>query len=112
MGEPTCHHHAFLDALSTATRIIGEIENVLAIDFVGTEHVGLDLAREPLTGFLDGGYEVERKVKGWQPFWIEAAAVDRRTFAGGGMKRPARMVRAIGGPDKSQAKPPRARESR
>ncbi len=62
-----------------------KIEDVLAVDLVGAQNAGLELAGEPLSRLLDGGHWVERDVERGRPPGVETAAVNGRALAGLGL---------------------------
>jgi len=110
--KPCTLHICKLGGMVGSSRVVTQIADRFAIDFVSAHRAGIELVREPLIGFEDRCGQIEGEVQRRHTLEIEAAAMYCCAIAGERLKSPRGIMRPIGRPPKSQAKPPVAMTSR
>jgi hypothetical protein len=62
-------------------RVCPQVCQGLAVEVIGAQQAGVELAREPLGDFSDRGDCIQRQIQRWQIFAVKATAVERSAFA-------------------------------
>lgn len=97
------------DAMALSPRLIAQVGNLLAVDFIFTHEEGSQSMAEPLCAFSDRSHDIQGKVKRRFSLPIKTTAGDGRPFPGQRRERPRRIMASVTASLKSQAKPPSAR---
>src|SRR4051794_16588291 len=91
------------DAEAITLARISEVDHVLAVDLIGAQGHGLGFEGKALLCFKPRGLRAARRVERRNTFRVEPTAVDRGPLAGGWLKGPAGMMRAVDLPPQSHA---------
>lgn len=107
--EPRTSHRFEVDAGAPAIVVRRQVDNIVAIDFIGAKCQRIELVGKAARRFLHGAFRRGRKIERRDAFGIEAAAVNGGAVSRDWREGPFRIVAAIGQTGIFQAKPPSAR---
>jgi hypothetical protein len=93
--KPRTRHFVQADTVFRSGFVRPQVDDVLAIDLVGTENARLDLMREALIGLLHGRNQIQGGIERRHALCLEPGATDRGTLPGERLEGPSRIVRAM-----------------